>query len=426
MKPVFTVLLATVLFISPSFSQTDLTAGGIALLGANCDNPDDFAFLLLVDIEAGTVIKFTDNGWLAAGGFRAGEGIQTYTAPAAIDAGTVIVFSQHPDDFSVSGSFALASTGDQLLVYQGEDITPVMIYALNIAGDGVWQSDASSTNTSALPSGLVDGETAVAVQEFDNVKFGGLTQFSTPLVALLAIGDNTNWLGDDVNRFDLSSFGDFSLPVQLSSFTARAGDGIVTLQWITESEKDNAGFEILRAVAGDSSYILLSSYIHNPALRGQLNTNSRTIYKFEDRLVANDVSYWYQLVDVEVNGEKTFHGPVTATPHAAGGEVTNSGIANLPESFVLHPNFPNPFNPKTTLRFDIPQLSSNLAEVSLVVYNVVGQRVKVLFQGQLPAGHYSSDWEGTDEEEMVMPAGNYYAVLRAGYLTRAVQMIYLK
>jgi len=426
MKPVFTVLLAVVFSISPSFSQTILTAGGIALLGVNCDNPDDFAFLLLVDIEAGTVIKFTDNGWLAAGGFRTGEGIQTYTASASINAGTVIVFSQHPADFSASGSFALASTGDQLLAYQGPENSPVMIYALNIAGAGIWQSDASNTNTSALPAGLLNGESAVAVQEYDNVKFGGLTHFSTPLAALLTIGDKSNWLGDDLNRFDLTSFGDFSLPVHLSSFTARAGDGIVTLQWITESEKDNAGFEILRAVAGDSSYLLLSSYIHNPALRGQLSTNTRTIYKFEDRLVANEVSYWYQLVDVEVNGKKNFHGPVTATPHAAGGEVTNSGMSNLPESFVLHPNFPNPFNPSTTLRFDIPQLSSNLPEVSLTVFNTLGQRVRLLFQGHLPAGHYSLDWEGTDDKGIVMPGGSYYAVLKAGYLTRTVQMVYLK
>ncbi len=296
MKSICTVLLAILFLISPLISQTTLSAGDVVLLGVNCDNPDDFAFLFLVGVEAGTVIKFTDNGWLAAGGFRGGEGVQTYTTPHSISAGTVIVFSQHPDDFTASGSFALASTGDQLLVYQGEASSPQMIYALNIAGPGVWQDDATSTSTSALPAGLVNGETAVAVQEFDNVKFAGGTNFPTSLAARLAISDKANWIGDDVNRFDLTTFGDFSLPVQLSSFSARAGDGKVVLQWITESEKDNAGFEILRSTAEDGSYILLSSYIHNPSLRGQLNTNTRTVYQFEDVLVANEICYWYQLV----------------------------------------------------------------------------------------------------------------------------------
>lgn len=426
MKSVYTVLLAALFFISPLFSQSTLSAGDVVLLGVNCDNPDDFAFLFLVDVEAGTVIKFTDNGWLAVGGFRSGEGVQTYTTPQMISAGTVIVFSQHPTDFTASGSFALASTGDQLLVYQGQESLPQMIYALNIAGPGVWQDDATSTNTSALPTGLVNGETAVAVQEFDNVKFGGGTHFPTPTAARLAISEKANWIGDDVNRFDLTTFGDFSLPVQLSSFTARAGDGKVVLQWITESEKDNAGFEILRSSTSDGSYILLSSYIHNPSLRGQLNANTRTVYTFEDALVANEVCYWYQLVDVALSGQKTFHGPLSATPHSRGEEITNSGNSNLPRSMVLHQNYPNPFNPLTTIRFDIPLLNEEMSEISLKIYNALGQQVKTLYQGKLSSGSYSLEWNGTDDGSNSLPAGNYYAVLKAGFLSQTIPMILLK
>ncbi len=426
MKSIFTVLLASLFFISPVFSQSTLSAGDVVLLGVNCDNPDDFAFLFLVEVEAGTVIKFTDNGWLAAGGFRSGEGVQTYITPQMISAGTVIVFSEHPTDFTASGSFALASTGDQLLVYQGEASSPQMIYALNIAGPGVWQDDATSTNTSALPAGLVNGETAVAVQEFDNVKFGGGTNFPTPTAARLAISEKANWIGDDVNRFDLTTFGDFSLPVQLSSFSARAGDGKVILQWITESEKDNAGFEILRRTANDESYILLSSYIHNPSLRGQMNANTRTVYRFEDYLVANEVCYWYQLVDVALGGQKIFHGPLSATPHFRGEEITNSGNSNLPRSMVLYQNYPNPFNPFTTIRFDIPLLEEEMSEVSLKIYNALGQQVKTLYQGKLASGSYSLEWEGADDEGNSLPAGNYYAVLKAGFVSQTISMILLK
>ena len=96
---IFSVLIVILLLFNSGFSQTTLSAGDLAIVGMNCDNPDDFAFLVLVSIEAGTEIKFTDNGWSSADTFRTGEGIQTYTASSAVTAGTVIVFSQNSGDF---------------------------------------------------------------------------------------------------------------------------------------------------------------------------------------------------------------------------------------------------------------------------------------------------------------------------------------
>ena len=67
---------------------TVLAAGDIAIINYNSDDPDAFAFVFLRDVEAGTTINFTDNGWQAAGGFRADEGTATYTAPTDIVAVT--------------------------------------------------------------------------------------------------------------------------------------------------------------------------------------------------------------------------------------------------------------------------------------------------------------------------------------------------
>ncbi len=53
MKRIATLFLCIMLFCSGLFSQTILGPGDLALIGINCDNPDDFAFLLLADIEAG-------------------------------------------------------------------------------------------------------------------------------------------------------------------------------------------------------------------------------------------------------------------------------------------------------------------------------------------------------------------------------------
>ena len=186
---------------------TTLLPGEIAIIGFNFDNPDEFAFIPLVDISAGTEINFTDNGWQADGTFRANEGKFTWTAPSNISAGTVI----NPTISSV----LFSASGDQIIAYQGDDSNPSFIYALNSEGNpGVWQSDSTSSNTSALPTGLVNGETAVALNEIDNAVYTGITT-GTKEELLAAISDNSNWSGSNSSRQTIST----------ASFTVTDADG---------------------------------------------------------------------------------------------------------------------------------------------------------------------------------------------------------
>ncbi|MDQ2770289.1 MAG: hypothetical protein M3Y54_07295 [Bacteroidota bacterium] len=113
-------------------------------------------------MAAGTQITFTDNGWQAAGGFRATEGTAVYTAPAGgVPRGLIITFStgNHPD-FTATGTFLLATEGDQILAYQGSSASPRFIYGLTMLK--TW-NDAVSSNTSALPPGLQPGVSALAL-----------------------------------------------------------------------------------------------------------------------------------------------------------------------------------------------------------------------------------------------------------------------
>ena len=116
-----TILITCLLFlVSINFisAQTTLNAGDIAIVGINCDDPDDFAFVLLTDIEAGTIINFTDDGWFASGGFRNTEGVIAFTSPSNLSAGTVIIYSVDSLDFvNVSGSFSLSASGDQIIAF---------------------------------------------------------------------------------------------------------------------------------------------------------------------------------------------------------------------------------------------------------------------------------------------------------------------
>lgn len=171
---------------------TTLQPGDIAFVGFNFDNPDEFTFLALRDLAAGTEITFTDNGWQSAGTFRANEGTFTWTASAAVAAGTLVS--------PAVSSVLFSASGDQILAYQGDADSPTFIAALNAEGSpGTWQADATSSNTSALPAGLVDGETAVALDEIDNAIYSGITT-GTRADLLAAINDAANWTGSNSDR----------------------------------------------------------------------------------------------------------------------------------------------------------------------------------------------------------------------------------
>lgn len=189
---VFIALSTTLL----SFAQV-LDPGDIAFIGLNADNPDAFAFVALVDIPAGEVIGFTDHGWQASGAFRANEHELFYTVSSTIAKGSVVLI-----DYG-AGAPQFSTSGDQLIAFQGSVGNPIMIYAINVEGSG-WQADATSSNTSALPSGLVNGQTAVAVHECDNVAYSGTTTGSKSEL-LSEIGNKQNWACDNADRLTFTS-----------------------------------------------------------------------------------------------------------------------------------------------------------------------------------------------------------------------------
>ncbi|MCD4669994.1 MAG: hypothetical protein K8S14_06070 [Actinomycetia bacterium] len=213
---VFLIAILIALFILPLLLHaTDLLPGDIAIIGMNSDNPDEFSFVSLIDIEQNTVIKFTDNGVHPDGSFRSTEGICTWTAGADISKGDIITYSSS-GGFSATGGFALAAAGDQLIAYQGDEASPVFIYAIQ-TNSTQWQADATSAQTSALPPGLVNGVTAVAVGrtpsptgEWDNSVYDMSVTNGTREEILAAIGDAGNWNGSN-SRVGLPSDGSFSI-----------------------------------------------------------------------------------------------------------------------------------------------------------------------------------------------------------------------
>jgi hypothetical protein len=165
---------------------TVLTAGDIAIVQYNSSTTDSFTFVFTRDVEAGTSVSFTDNGWLAAGGFRAGEGTVTYTAAAAVTAGTIVTLT----------GLNLDDAGDQIIAYQGDPATPTILYVVDLAdGNNTVAGDATSDNTTALPPGFTLDLNAVAVG-FDNAIYAGPNRGS-PAELSRAVSNSANWINSD-------------------------------------------------------------------------------------------------------------------------------------------------------------------------------------------------------------------------------------
>ena len=98
--------------------------------------------------------------------------------------------------------------------------------------------------------------------------------------------------------------------IELSSFTASAAGSSIMLKWETESEANNAGFNIYRAESENGEYIKINSEL----IPAKGSSTRGAIYQFVDKEVRNGKTYYYRLEDLDLNGTSTSHGSISATP----------------------------------------------------------------------------------------------------------------
>lgn len=96
--------------------------------------------------------------------------------------------------------------------------------------------------------------------------------------------------------------------------------------------------------------------------------------------------------------------------------------APLPTKYALHQNHPNPFNPLTTIRYDVPEAS----DVRLTIYDMLGREVTVLVNRHLTPGSYAAIWDGSHQSGRDLAAGVYIYQLKARNFVSTKKMIFLK
>ncbi|HAP34694.1 MAG TPA: hypothetical protein DCQ28_01675 [Bacteroidetes bacterium] len=282
-------------------------------------------------------------------------------------------------------------------------------------GTTVSWSSAKSLNTTYLivvSYEIVPGDTNDVVNMWINPDvstFGG----TEPAPTLTATNTLTDLTG--LSRFNIrqnsttgtpfieidelriaTTWADVTVPVELVSFTALARSGKVELHWSTATEVNNAGFAVEKNIGGVWNGIGF--------VEGNGTTNAPKDYSFTD--ISSAGKYQYRLQQIDRDGKFTYSNTVEAV------------VALTAEDYKLGQNFPNPFNPTTNITFVL----KNSEHATVSVYNMLGQHVATLFNGEATAHQiYSLTFDAKN-----LPSGMYFYSLQSATRNEVKKMMLLK
>ncbi len=156
-----------------------------------------------------------------------------------------------------------------------------------------------------------------------------------------------------------------------------------------------------------ASYILQVSNTSNFTTL-VVNNNTLTDTTFKIIGLATTTTYYWRVCATNVAGDGQFSEVRHFTTSAS--SVVDQESSSIPEHYALLPNCPNPFNPLTTITYLLPEK----AEVSLVIYNCMGQSIRELVSGTRDAGKHKVQWDGQDNRGTTVTSGLYICHLKAG------------
>jgi len=199
------------------------------------------------------------------------------------------------------------------------------------------------------------------------------------------------------------------LPVVLSVFTVNITNNVPCIYWRTESESGNAGWNIYRGESENSiqNEETLQLNIGLGLIEGAGTTSEPTEYNFTDLFyLVNGENYFYWIESVEFSGNTEIYGPVSITSME---EEFNPNTTEIPKKYGLKENFPNPFNPGTTIIFCLEEYSY----VEMTIYNVKGEKVATLLENEYkPEGDNFYYWNGLDAAGKKVATGTYFIEMK--------------
>ena len=191
------------------------------------------------------------------------------------------------------------------------------------------------------------------------------------------------------------------LPVELADFSGVADGNRVHLRWETLSELNNAGFDVERLVTGSGQ----TAWVKIGFVEGYGTTTVAQHYTFVDAGIPDsDGLVNYRLKQIDFDGTIEYSEVITVELAA-------------PAGVALHDNYPDPFNPTTTIAFDLPVESY----VRLHVYDMQGRMVRELVNEERSAGQYEIAFDASN-----LASGTYLYRLQTGDKVLTKPMVLLK
>ena len=132
-------------------------------------------------------------------------------------------------------------------------------------------------------------------------------------------------------------------------------------------------------------------------------------YSYTDNNV-DEGTYFYRLKQIDFDGSINYSNEISVA------------VGNLPTNYSLSQNYPNPFNPTTAIQFQVPKTSL----VSIKIYDLIGQEVKTLFNGQAQQGTYSVEWNGLNNDGIQLSSGTYIYRFTSEEFVQSRKMILMK
>jgi len=193
---------------------------------------------------------------------------------------------------------------------------------------------------------------------------------------------------------------DYTIPVELVSFTVNAVKDEVELNWRTATETNNQGFEIERA---SSSTTPVQEWVNVGYVAGFGTTTEPKSYSFIDsKLEAG--SYTYRLKQIDFDGSFEYSNEINVD-------------VELPLQYALEQNYPNPFNPSTKISYSIPEDGF----VKLAVYNLLGEEVATIVNSFQKADRYEINFDARD-----LSSGVYVYKIEAANYTASKKLVLMK
>ena len=284
----------------------------------------------------------------------------------------------------------LIGTGDAFGIFNADGTG---IHGVAYGTDG---NNHNTTWATAFPSGTSWGMTDLTAFSIGSGQSAHFGEGDPSLVSNAA-----NWVKPvpygSATPGDLNGGNNNALPVELVSFSAVIKKSSVMLNWKTETEVNNYGFEINRSENNED-------WKNIGFIEGNGNSNSPKEYSFTDDNISKSGIYKYRLKQIDNDGTFEFSKIV---------EVN----FDKPAKFELKQNYPNPFNPSTTINFTL----SGKEFVTLKIYNIIGEEVRNLQNGILEAGTYSFNFNAEG-----LPSGIYVYRLSSNNFSQTMKMTLLK